>query len=96
MAALSTIQKELKRHKPRLVQKYRVKKIGVFGSYAYGGAKKNSDVDILVEFHEPIGLAFVDLADELEKILHHRVDLVSRAGIKPKYFQQVKKDVRYV
>lgn len=96
MAILSTIQKDLKLHKPYLVRKYKVKKIGVFGSYVYGGAKKNSDIDILVEFTEPIGLAFVDLADELEKILHHRVDLVSKSGIKPKYFQQVKKDLRYV
>lgn len=62
----------------------------------YGGAKPASDIDILVEFQRPIGLAFVDLVDELEKILHHRVDLVSKSGIKPKYFQQAKKDLRYV
>ncbi len=96
MTTMLTIQKELKLHKPRLARKYKVKKIGVFGSYAYGGAKKNSDIDILVEFKEPIGLAFVDLADELEKILRHRVDLVSKSGIKAKYFKQVKKDLRYV
>lgn len=96
MITLATIQKELKLHKPHLVRKYKVKKIGVFGSYAYGEAKKHSDIDILVEFKAPIGLAFVDLADELEKILHHRVGLVSKSGIKTKYLKQVKKDLRYV
>ena len=96
MTTLPTITKELKLHKPYLIRKYKVKTIGVFGSYAYGGATPKSDVDILVEFTQPIGLAFVDLADELEKILHHRVDLVSTSGVKRKYLRQVKKDLRYV
>jgi len=37
---------------------------------------EESDLDILVEFNRPIGLDFVDLADELENILNLKVDLV--------------------
>ena len=50
----------------------------------------------MVDFSRPIGIAFVDLADELEKILQMKVDLVSRGGIKPKYFAVIQPDLIYV
>lgn len=96
MTTLREVKQQLKKHKPYLAKKYKVKKIGIFGSLAYGKAKKNSDIDILVDFRQPIGFEFVDLADDLEKILHHKVDLVSKNGIKKNYFQYVKKDLIYV
>ncbi|MEI9946223.1 MAG: nucleotidyltransferase family protein [Chitinophagaceae bacterium] len=69
---------------------------GVFGSYARGEATEKSDVDVMVDFSEPVGLAFVDLADELERLLRMKVDLVSRGGIKPKYFAVIEPDLIYV
>ncbi len=50
----------------------------------------------MVDFSEPVGLAFVDLADELERLLRMKVDLVSRGGIKPKYFAVIEPDLIYV
>lgn len=41
-------------------------------------------------------MEFIDLADTLEKILNHKVNLVSRNGIKPKYFKEIEKDLIYV
>lgn len=38
----------------------------------------------------------IDLADQLESILELRVDLVSRTGIKPKYYNAISSDLRYV
>ena len=96
MTTLKHIERRLKEHKSYFVKKYKVKRLGIFGSYAYGRPTRRSDIDILVEFRAPIGLEFVDLAEELEKILHHKVDLVSRGAIKPKYFSYVKKDLHYV
>ena len=46
--------------------------LGIFGSYARGEHKKNSDIDILVEIERPIGLKFFELWEELEKLLKNK------------------------
>ncbi len=51
---------------------------------------KNSDVDILVEFSAPAGVEFINLGNYLERLLDIRVDLASRNGIKPHYFQRIR------
>jgi uncharacterized protein len=76
--------------------RFKVKKLAVFGSYARNEQRSDSDVDILVEFAAPVGIEFVDLGNHLERILDLRVDLVSRNGIKPKYFDQIRGDLKYV
>ena len=52
MKKLDEIKETLVPLKKELKEKYSVKSIGVFGSYARGQQKKTSDVDILVEFDE--------------------------------------------
>lgn len=96
MKSLKDIQSKLKSAKGHLERKYKVKRFGIFGSYSRGEEDKTSDIDILVEFKEPIGLEFVDLADELEVILNHKVDLVSRGGVKSKYLPYIEEDLIYV
>jgi uncharacterized protein len=87
----------LKQAKPSLQKKYGVKDIALFGSYSRNTAiAGKSDIDVMVAFSQPIGLAFVDLADELEQLLQTKVDLVSRNGIKPKYFTVIEPDLIYV
>jgi len=94
--SLSTILSLILKNKPDLQKKYPIKTIGVFGSVARGDNDETSDVDILVEFEKPIGIEFIDLANELESILQQKVDLISRAGVKPKYFKVIEKDLHYV
>lgn len=53
-------------------------------------------MDILVEFNRPIGLEFIDLAEELEQILQIKVDLVSKKGIKKKYLKSIETELAYV
>lgn len=97
MADKQTILATLKRVKPSLEKKYGVKDLALFGSYSRNTAVEGkSDVDVMVDFSQPIGLAFVDLADELELLLQLKVDLVSRGGIKPKYFSAIEPDLIYV
>ena len=97
MANKQTILTALKAAKPLLIKKYGVKELALFGSYSRNTAVAGkSDVDVMVAFSQPIGLAFVDLADELEALLDMRVDLVSRNGIKPKYFSVIEADLIYV
>jgi uncharacterized protein len=79
MDNLIKIKQKIKQHKKELEEKYKVKEIGVFGSCVRGEEKKNSDIDILVEFLEPVGLfEFMDLEEYLEDLLGGKVDLVSK------------------
>ncbi len=96
MLTLSNIQSILLDYKPNLVEKYNISYLAVFGSVSRNENNENSDIDILVDFTKPIGIGFIDLADDLERILNQKVDLVSRNAIKPKYFEQIKSDLKYV
>lgn len=82
--------------KPELEKKYRISRLALFGSYSRNTANENSDVDLMVEFYQPPGILFIDLADELEEMLDHKVDLVSRKAIKPSYFQHIQPQLIYV
>jgi predicted nucleotidyltransferase len=96
MSTLNEIISKLKELKPSIIDKYKLSKIGVFGSYVRNEQSPVSDVDILVEFSEPIGLEFVILADELELALNEKVDLISRKAIKPNKWKNIEKDLIYV
>ena len=61
-----------------------------------GDAGPESDVDVLVEFSEPVGFEIVDLAMELEALLGHRVDLVSQGAVRERMRPHVEKDLVYV
>ena len=79
-----------------LTKKYNIKTLALFGSYSRNEANTKSDVDLMVDFAKPIGIGFIDLADELEKILHLKVDLVSRNGIAAKYYKAIEQELIYV
>ena len=83
-------------HAQRLTEKYGLSLLAVFGSYGRGQQTENSDVDILVDFNKPIGVEFIDLADELEKLLNLKVDLVSKNGVRPQYLKQIEQELSYV
>lgn len=70
--------------------------MALFGSYADGTATDNSDIDIMVEFDQPVGFEFVDLSVELENLLQKRVDLVTRQAISPKLMTFIRPQLRYV
>jgi uncharacterized protein len=96
MASYEPITTILHDKKQYLEKKYHVSRIGIFGSFARGESGADSDIDILVEFSRPIGLDFVVLADELESMLRHRVDLVPLNAIKPKMMEHIREDIIYV
>ena len=79
---------------PALREKYRVSRVGLFGSYARGEARSGSDADILVEFSESIGLLkFLELESYLSDALGIRVDLVSKKALKPTIGKRILKEV---
>ena len=63
-------------HKDELKRDYGLLKLGVFGSVARNEAREDSDIDIVVETQVPDLLRMVNLKEDLEELLHNRVDLV--------------------
>lgn len=96
MSYLSTIQAQLQQIKPQLSAKYHVNTLGLFGSVVGNDFTPESDIDIVVDFSKPIGVEFIDLANDLERLLKRKVDLVSKDGIKPKYFREIQPEIVYV
>jgi predicted nucleotidyltransferase len=96
MEQLSEIKKVLEQLKPELAQKFHVHTIGLFGSVVRDDFSPSSDIDIIVDFDQPIGIEFVDLADYMEQHLQKKVDLVSRQGVKDKYFKAIEREIIYV
>jgi uncharacterized protein len=96
MTELTSIKQILSQLKPELKQKYFVNSIGLFGSVVRDDFTDKSDVDIIVDFTKPIGVEFIDLANYIESKLRKKVDLVSRNGVKPKYFRLIESEIIYV
>jgi uncharacterized protein len=97
MSPSENILNTLKEIKPELIQRFSVSTLGLFGSAARDDfSPSSSDVDLIVEFSKPIGIEFVDLADYIESCLKRKVDLVSKNGIKNKYFKAIESDIVYV
>ena len=97
MKTLVEIEKILNENKSFLQKNYFVKKMGVFGSYVKNTQEKASDIDILVEFSQSIGLfAFVNLKNYLSEILEMQVDLVMKKALRPRIGKRILKEVVYV
>lgn len=94
---LENTKRILQKLKPTLANLYHVDTIGLFGSIVRDDfAPDSSDVDIIVNFTQPIGIEFIDLSYLLEKELNRKVDVVSFKGLKDKYFKEIEKDIVYV
>ena len=84
MKSKDKILKILKKELPALKEKFKVKSIGIFGSYIRGEQTKTSDIDMLVEFGAPMGFfKFIELEDYLSEMLGVKVDIVTPDALKP-------------
>jgi uncharacterized protein len=96
MKSLQEIESILSFHKQDLLNEYPIKTMAIFGSIARQENNAKSDLDILIEFNGKIGIRFVDLAEEIEKLTGYKVDLVSKNGIKGKYLKAIDSELIYV
>jgi len=98
MKGLEKIKNILAEHKEIIRERYGVRILGIFGSYARGENTEISDIDILVEIERPIGLKFFELWDYLEELLGVKVDLLTTGAIKqkPLLWESIKEDLVYV
>lgn len=94
MRKLKGIKKKLKELEPLLKERFKVKRIGIFGSYLRREEKRGSDVDILVDFEEGANLFdLVGLALYLEKKLGQKVDVVPRRALRKEIKTSILKEV---
>ncbi len=94
---LGEIEKILKEHRRELERKFKVREIGIFGSYVRGEQSERSDVDILVDFCEtPSLFEFIELEMYLSDLLGVKVDLVMKRALKPYIKQHILKEVVYI
>jgi predicted nucleotidyltransferase len=78
----------------RILKKYGVISASVFGSYARGSARMDSDLDLLVTYAPHTSLfKVIDLQDELESATGNRVDLVSKKYVKPRLARSIEHDL---
>jgi len=97
MKTIEEIRGILQRHKGELRKNFKVKEIGIFGSYVKAEQGKRSDIDILVEFEESIGLfKFMDLEEYLTNLLGTKIDLASKKALKPRIGEYILKEVVYL
>jgi predicted nucleotidyltransferase len=98
MKALEEIKRILTEHKLELREQFHVQNIALFGSYVRGDQEAGSDIDILIEFNQPVGWEIVDVHRYLEEILGVKVDLVTKRAVmgKPLLWQSIQEDLIYV
>lgn len=69
MGQLANIKQIIQQLKPELAEKFHVQGIGLFGSIVRDDYSADSDIDIIVDFDQPVGVEFIDLADFMEQRL---------------------------
>ncbi len=97
MKTLEEIKEILNNNKEILRKKYKVKEIGIFGSYVRGEQRKKSDVDILVEFEEPVSLLkLVSVENFLKEIVGMKVEVIPKKDIRSELKEKILKEVVYI
>lgn len=84
--------KAIEYHVASLGREYGAKKISLFGSYARGEARAESDVDILLDKGAICGMQVLDFQEDLESKLGRPVDVVTTAGASERFLQRIKQD----
>ena len=91
---LNSIIRTIKELREQIRREYKAEIVGIFGSYARGEQKKNSDVDVLVKLHDRATLFdLVGLGNFLEEKLHVKVDVVSERAVRPELKAQILQEV---
>ena len=88
-----TIEK-IRKQRDYLFSEFGVERIGLFGSVATGTDNDSSDIDLIVELSQPMGLKFIRLVEYLEGILGRKVDLLTRDGLENIRVKKVADDIR--
>lgn len=73
-----------------IAKKYPLKEVYLFGSYARGEATAESDIDLVMNFYQPIDLfTYSEIIENLEKQFSKKVDIVSHNSASPRLLYQI-------
>lgn len=97
METVERIQKILESSKEELKKRYKVKEIGIFGSYVRGEQSEKSDLDILIDFYEkPDLFEFIEIEEYLSKLVGTKVDLIMKSALKPYISKYILEEAVYI
>lgn len=97
MKTLAEIKEILEKHREELRQKYKMRVVGILGSYVKGEHKRGSDIDLLAEFEEPVSLLeLVGAEIYLREILKMKVDLIPKEDIRPELKENILKETLHL
>jgi predicted nucleotidyltransferase len=77
------------------IKRFGVKRMGLFGSYGRGEARRTSDLDFVVELESKTFSAYMGLKFFLEELFQCRVDLVLSNTIKPRLRERIAQETTY-
>ncbi|MBT1071758.1 nucleotidyltransferase family protein [Pelotalea chapellei] len=86
----------LKQHRQEMTERFGVTKIGLFGSYARGDAREDSDIDVVIELAVYTADGYFGLLHFLEDNFEKRIDLGIESNIKPLIKSYIQKEIIYV
>ncbi|MDI6732559.1 MAG: nucleotidyltransferase family protein [Planctomycetota bacterium] len=96
MKTVKEINSILKSNKAFLRNRFKVKKMGIFGSCVKNTSKQNSDIDILVKVGAIDLFEFIELKEHLKKLLGAEIDLVSDNALKPRIGRHILEETIYI
>jgi len=92
--SIKEIEALLRQCRDELFRDYGVTEIGIFGSFVRNAATDDSDIDILVAFNQPVGFfKFLKLEEFLGGLFGRKVDLVTKAALKPHIGRRILSEV---
>jgi predicted nucleotidyltransferase len=91
----SEVLRILRARRQEIGDRFTVRRIGIFGSFAKGNQTPESDIDVLVELAEPTFDHYMDLKFYLEEIFDRSVDLVLAETVKPRLKPVIQQEVLY-
>ncbi|HDT11377.1 MAG TPA: nucleotidyltransferase [bacterium] len=102
MKTLEEIKTIIQSHKQELEREYKIKSIGIFGSYVHGRQSENSDIDIVIEFDlTKFGENFKGLTDTymalamyLQRLFDKKVDILTSGGVRSIRVKRVAEDIK--
>lgn len=93
----SKIMKILEEVYSEIREKYKVRRIGLFGSVVKHTENKDSDIDLLTEFEESADLLdLIGLSVFLEEKLKQKVDIVPREALREELKESIEKEVSFI
>lgn len=97
MKTFQEIKEILIENKEKIQGTYKVKKLGIFGSYVRGEQREDSDVDVLVTFEEPVSLLkLVNFENYLQDMTGTKMDVVPEKSIRPELRDIILDEVIYI